>query len=218
MLTIGDRFNYNAPSILSLLRKRYGDIYTVHRLDKDTSGLVVFARNETAHRNLSVQFEAGDVNKQYIAFVEGKLVAAGTINEPIAVSVHKRNFMVVHRKGKPSITKFETIGIYGNISEVKIQLLTGRTHQIRVHFNYIGHPLLIDPKYGRHKEFYLSTIKGRRYHKTKDKIERPLVRRLTLHATELSFKHPTTDSVLEYTVPLPKDLKALKYQLEKEYG
>lgn len=218
LLTIGDRFTFNIPSLLSQLRKKYEEVYTVHRLDKDTSGIVIFARNAEAHRNLSMQFEQKDVHKKYVAFVEGATPQEGTIDEPIAESPHVKGKMVVYKKGKPSTTNFKTSQTYGNVSEVDIELLTGRTHQIRVHMAYIGHPLFIDPNYGTREEFFLSEFKGRKFKLSKDKKEKPFITRLTLHSYSLTINHPTSGDKITFECDIPKDLRALKNQLTKLYG
>lgn len=218
ILSIGDRFTFNIPSLLSMLRKKYEEVFTVHRLDKDTSGVVVFARNSDAHKSLSQQFELKSVSKKYYAFVEGKTEEEGTIDEPIAESPFVAGKMVVFKKGKPSVTHYKTIETLGNISYLDINLETGRTHQIRVHMEHIGHPLFIDPKYGNRSEVYLSEFKGRKYRLGKNKVERPFISRLTLHAHSLTFVHPKTLEQMTFKSPLPKDLKALHYQLSKIYG
>lgn len=218
MLSIGDRFTFNIPSILSQLKKQYGDIFTVHRLDKDTSGAIVFAKNAEAHKHLSQQFENKKVEKKYYAFVEGIPPSKGTIDEPIAESVYVPGKMVVHKKGKPSLTHFETVNTFGNISLIDVALETGRTHQIRVHMKHLGHPLFIDPKYGNRSEFYLSELKGRKYRLGKDREERPFIKRLTLHAYELTIAHPATNKKLTFTAEFPKDLRALNHQLTKLFG
>ncbi len=218
LLSIGDRFTFNIPSLLSQLRKKYDEVFTVHRLDKDTSGIVIFARNSEAHKHLSMQFENKTVSKKYVAFVEGTTDSEGVIDEPIAESPHVKGKMVVYKKGKPSITKYKTTNVYGNVSEVDIDLLTGRTHQIRVHMAHIGHPLFIDPNYGTREEFFLSELKGRKFRVSKGKTEKPFITRLTLHSYHLEIEHPTTNKRIVFNCELPKDLKALKNQLTKLYG
>ena len=217
ILSIGDRFNLNAPSLLSALRRRYDEVYTVHRLDKETSGVIVYALNKEAHKAISQQFENRISSKKYLAFVENQIDDEGSINSPIAESPFIKGKMVVHKKGKESLTLFKTIERFGNISLVDIDLKTGRTHQIRVHFSHIGNPLFIDSIYGRRADFFLSELKGRKYKSNKNDIERPLLKRLTLHAHKLSFNHPVTGNLMSFEAKLPKDLKALRYQLNKFY-
>lgn len=217
ILSVGDRFNLNTPSLLGMLRKKYDEVYTVHRLDKETSGVIVYALTKAAHKSLSEQFENRTTEKKYIAFVENHIEEAGTIDAPIAESPFIKGKMVIHKKGKPSLTEYKRIEKYGNISLVDINLKTGRTHQIRVHFAHIGNPLFIDSLYGHRAEFYLSEIKGRKYKSGKYKVEKPLLSRLTLHAKKLTFNHPTINKVVSLKADLPKDLKALHYQLSKFY-
>ncbi len=218
ILSIGDRFTFNIPSLLAQLRKKYEKILTVHRLDKDTSGCIVFAKTEEAHRVLSMQFEQKKVQKKYYAFVEGYPGEHGVIEEPIAESPYVAGKMVVHKKGKPSLTHYRTLSKFNHISLVDIELFTGRTHQIRVHMKHIGHPLFIDPKYGNRDHLFLSELKGRKYRLSKGKEERPFINRLTLHSYLIGFNHPITEEPMEFKAPLPKDFKALNNQLSKIFG
>ena len=116
LLTIGDRYELNTPSLLSMLRRKYNEVFTVHRLDRETSGIVIFARNKAAHKHLSQQFENRSVEKKYLAFVEGSLSVQGTIEEPIAESAYIKGKMVVHKKGKPSTTHYQLLNQYGGIA------------------------------------------------------------------------------------------------------
>lgn len=216
MLTVADRFQQESVHLQSLLRKKYGEIFTVHRLDKDTSGLVVFAKNAECHRILSMAFEERDVHKIYYAIVDGQLAEEGSIDEPLALSESRPGTMKVYKKGKPSLTTFKTLERYEWFSVAEVTLHTGRMHQIRVHMAHIGHPLFIDPIYGRRDAFYLSEWKGRKYKSGKfSDEERPLIARLTLHAWKLDFNHPFTGEKMHMEAPIPKDLRALINQAKK---
>lgn len=216
LLTIPDRYDQNLPSLQSLLRKSHGQIFTVHRLDKDTSGLIVFAKNEESHQKLSVAFEGREVEKSYLAIVNGNPPESGTITEPIAHSLHKPGMMTVAKKGKHSVSHFRKLEDFPVFSLVEVNIETGRTHQIRVHMAYIGHPLFIDDLYGQRTSFLVSELKGRKYKLAKwEEEERPLIDRQTLHAARLAFDHPVSGQRLEFTSELPKDMKALIRQVEK---
>jgi len=216
ILTVADRYNMESLHLQSLLRKRYGEIFTVHRLDRDTSGVIVFAKNAETHKLLSALFESRDIEKYYLAFVQGQTPPDGEIETFLAESQHVQGKMVVSKKGKWSHTSFRTIENFKTASFLKVRIHTGRMHQIRVHMQHIGHALLVDPQYGGQEALYLSELKGRKYRPTKDEDgERPLVYRLTLHAYQLKFAHPITGEQLEIVADLPKDLRALLNQLQK---
>ena len=215
LLTIPDRFGKDI-SLKQLLKARYGDIFTVHRLDRDTSGIVVFAKNEAAHKHLSLQFENRETKKIYNGLVLGKpAVESGTINEPITEHPVKKGLMTVYRKGKESITEYEVLDNYRHFSWMQFRILTGRTHQIRVHMKHVGHPIVCDELYGDGKPVFISQIK-QRYNLSKEELEeRPLLNRLALHSAQLSFKGLSGEDV-DLEAPLPKDLRALLNQLNKQ--
>ena len=188
---------------------------TVHRLDKDTSGLIVFAKNEETHKNLSVQFEERKTEKTYAGLVIGSLVTPkGTINKPIAENTVKRGMMIIHQRGKESITDFEVIEDFGIFSWMHFRIHTGRTHQIRVHMKDIGHPVACDSLYGDGKPILLSSFKSKFKLSKKEEEERPILSRLALHAYRLKFK-AIDGSAVELEAALPKDLRATLQQLEK---
>ncbi len=216
LLTIPDRFAPEKINLKDLLKQKFGEIFTVHRLDKDTSGVICFAKTEEAHRSLSLQFEKRSTRKQYLAIVEGRIhKESDRIDQPIAKHLSKPGKMVVSKKGKAAITEYQLLESFKHFSLVQANILTGRTHQIRVHFAFIGHPLAIDPLYGKREAFFLSEIKGRRYNLGKDQEERPLVSRLSLHAHSLTLQHPTTGEEMTIQAEVPKDLRAMINQLRK---
>ncbi|NRB62064.1 MAG: RluA family pseudouridine synthase [Saprospiraceae bacterium] len=216
LLSIPDRFKPDLPNLQHILREQFQAIYTVHRLDRDTSGIMCFAKNEQAHKHLSEQFESRTIKKTYLAFTEGyPPEESGLIDQPIAANPGKPGRMMVHSKGKPSQTGYTVKERFKHHAILEIQLHTGRTHQIRVHLAYIGSPLLVDPVYGKRDSFFLSSIKGKKYHQGKSKEERPLVTRLTLHASELWCIHPSTQEKMHWKAEMPKDLSALQRQFSK---
>jgi 23S rRNA pseudouridine955/2504/2580 synthase/23S rRNA pseudouridine1911/1915/1917 synthase len=212
ILTIPDREGNIA--LKNWLQEKFGDIFTVHRLDKDTSGIVVFARNEQTHKDLSLQFENRETRKIYNGLVLGvPFQRSGVINEPIAEHPSKKGVMTVYRKGKESITEYEVLESYRLFSWMQFRILTGRTHQIRVHMKHLGHPIVCDPIYGDGKPVYISAIK-RNYKRSKEtEEERPILSRLALHAARLQFELKGQSFDLE--AELPKDMRALLQQLNK---
>lgn len=216
LLTVPDRFDHVTPNLIGMLKKRYGNVLTVHRLDRDTSGLIVFAKSAAAHKNLSEQFANGEVEKYYRTIVHNiPQESEGVIENRIVESSTTRGKMIVHKKGKESKSKYKLLKAFNHYSLLEIRIYTGRTHQIRVHMNSIGHPVLGDGKYGPSGSFYLSSIKRRKFKLQKDTLERPLLTRQALHSYQLGFKHPTTSEPLTFTGQLPKDMKATIQQLEK---
>jgi len=215
LLSIPDREGKEI-SLKIVLKEKYGNIFTVHRLDKDTSGLIVFAKNETAHKFLSMQFESRQTTKIYHGLVTGEPhEKSGMIEAPIMEHPAKNGTMIIHRNGKESITAYETLESFSAYSWMRFQIYTGRTHQVRVHARHLGHPIVCDTVYGDGKPLLLSTLKHKKFKLSKNELEeRPLLNRLALHASLLSFQ-TQQGSVVELVAPLPKDLKAVLQQLNK---
>lgn len=162
----------------------------VHRIDKDTSGLLMVAKNDVAHRNLVEQLMAKTVTRKYTALVHGHIPHEfGTIDAPIGRNPKDRQAMDVVDNGKEAITHFNVIENFNKYTLVECQLETGRTHQIRVHMKYIGYPLVGDPKYGPKKTM---DIGGQ-----------------ALHAGLIGFTHPRTGEYIERTAPLPEEFEKL---------
>ncbi|HZA89264.1 MAG TPA: RluA family pseudouridine synthase [Solirubrobacterales bacterium] len=160
----------------------------VHRLDRDTSGLLVVAANEDAHRELSRQVREREVGRRYVALVEGRVGSrSGTIDAPVGRDHRARERMTVGgRRPREARTHFEVVELLPQDTLVDVSLETGRTHQIRTHFAAIGHPVAGDPRYGHAKRHGL----GRQF----------------LHASGLSFRHPVTGAEMSFTSELPPDL------------
>jgi len=216
VLVIPDRFNSDLPSLNRLLESKIGQrIWVVHRLDRDTSGVMCFAKNEEMHRYLSQLFEAHDVGKFYAGIVMGRVIPEeGRIEAPIAEHPTQKGKMVTARKGKASVTDYKVVEQWALHSLVQFQIHTGRTHQIRVHMQSIGHPIVCDELYGDGKPFLLSTIKKKFKLSEKEETERPLMSRLGLHAYRLML-HKPDGTLLDVEAPLPKDLAACVNQLNK---
>ena len=214
MLSIPDRVQ-SQPSLKDILFDEYGTIFTVHRLDKETSGVIVFAKNEASHKNLSQQFENRETEKYYTGLVTGQLEEKeGSVSVPIIEHPVKKGLMTTSSKGKESVTEYRTEEEFGVYSLVKFRILTGRTHQIRVHMNYLGHPIACDELYGTGKPILLSSLKKRYNLSKKEEEERPILSRLALHAGKLLFRD-MAGQLQTIEAPLPKDMRALLQQLRK---
>jgi 23S rRNA pseudouridine1911/1915/1917 synthase len=214
LLSIPDR-EQSQVSLKELLQERYGEIYTVHRLDKDTSGVIVFAKDTTTHKYLSQLFESRNIEKYYQAIVLGSPVNDnGTIDAPIAEHAIEKGMMIIHQRGKPSLTDYEVVQRFRFYSLVQFQIHTGRTHQIRVHSKNMGHPIACDPLYGDGKPILLSTIKKKFKLGKHTEEERPMLNRVALHSYKIKFTD-ANDKPVYLVAELPKDMRALLQQLEK---
>ncbi len=170
----------------------------VHRIDKDTSGLIIVAKNDTAHLNLSKQIQDRKVKKTYIALVRGVIKEnEATINMPIGRSSKDRKKMAVTKDGKEAITHFKVLKRYNGFTLLEVKIETGRTHQIRVHLSEIGYPVVGDEVYSNGKNPF--GVKGQ-----------------MLHAEKLELKHPRTGKDLTFEAPVPKYFENIINQLEKE--
>jgi len=189
-------------------------IFTVHRIDCDTSGLVVFAKNEETHRRLSTAFEGRDVAKRYIAIVHGRPSWQETACDlPLIPNGNKLHQTIIDKyQGKKSLTRFILLHCAGNYSVIEALPETGRTHQIRVHAAALGHPVVCDSMYGKGKPVMLSEIKRNWHGDIFD--EKPLLARLGLHAAEIAI---TAESI-NLKAPLPRDMSALINQIKKING
>lgn len=214
LLSIPDRAQ-SERSLKEMLLQRYGNIYTVHRLDKDTSGIILFAKTEEAHHYFCQLFENRKMQKFYLGVVKGKVEPpTGLIEAPIAEHPTLKGSMAIHRSGKASSTGYEVLASNPFFSLVKFELFTGRTHQIRIHAKHIGHPLACDPLYGDGEPVKLSAYK-KNYKLSKNELEeRPMISRLALHAYQLQFENEAGE-LIEFTATAPKEFTVLMKQLEK---
>ena len=197
--------------------REYTGLPTMHlvfRLDRETSGLVVFAKNAETHKYLSQLFEGRQIKKYYVGIVKGEPIpSTGDIEAPIAEHPVLKGTMVVHRTGKASHTGYEVIDANRFYSLVRFQLFTGRTHQIRVHAKHMGHPLACDPLYGDGLPVLLSSVK-KKFKFSKTEEERPIINRVALHAYQLSFQNAEGKEIF-IEAPIPKEFTALMNQLHK---
>jgi 23S rRNA pseudouridine1911/1915/1917 synthase len=169
----------------------------VHRLDKDTSGLLVVAKNDEAHHNLAAQLKERRVTRRYLALVHGRVKEdSGVIDAPVGRDPRDRQRMAVTaRNSREAVTRYKVLERPGDYTLLELKLETGRTHQIRVHLAFIGHPVAGDPKYGPHRPHF--GLAGQ-----------------FLHAAVLGFNHPRTGAYLEFSAPLPPELEAILRELK----
>ncbi|MDR0400859.1 MAG: RNA pseudouridine synthase [Treponema sp.] len=220
-----DRLDRLVEAVLAAGSSR---LWMLHRIDRDTSGLVVFAKDGETHRRLSAAFEDRRVGKRYIAVVHGRPGwEDAACDLPLIPNGNKKHQTIVDKyRGKKSLTKFRYLGGAGNYSVLEARPETGRTHQIRVHLASLGHPVVCDPLYGSGKPVFLSSFKPLWRGDPLD--ERPLLDRLGLHAAELVLPGPEgkaedgdcgkEGAALRLCAPLAKDMAALINQMEKRGG
>lgn len=182
-----DGWEKDSEYLVKMLEEKYGKVFIVHRLDKITSGVMVFARDAETHRALNTQFENHDAQKTYHAILEGNPKWEEKIaRHPLRSNVgHKHRTMVDDKNGKPSETRFRVIKRFEESALVEAKPMTGRTHQIRVHAYALGHPLIEDVLYGSRDRYG---------------FPRPM-----LHAQTLSFIHPATNERVKFSTPHPAD-------------
>ncbi|MCK9170583.1 MAG: RluA family pseudouridine synthase [Treponema sp.] len=219
LLIAADRYDADAPRLDLTAEKEFGRLFAVHRIDKDTSGVLVYARNAESHRTLSMQFENREVEKTYHCLINGRpLWQTLHVDLPLQPDGDTRHRTVVNRRfGKPSVTDFKLLGICGPYSWIEAKPRTGRTHQIRVHLAENGLCIVCDPLYsGNQKPIKLSDFK-KNWHGDEFE-EQPLLNRLALHAYQLTIMHPKTGERMTFTAPYPKDMDATRRQLAKIYG
>jgi len=203
--TLANALLHYEPSLATLDRAGI-----VHRLDKNTSGLMVVARSELAQKNLVEQLQTHAVSREYSAIVYGHMISGGTVDAPIGRDPKDRirQAVVEEGEGKEAVTHYRVIDRFAHHTHVKCILETGRTHQIRVHMSHIEHPLIADPMYGGKIRFPK---------KADEKLKEVLKKfnRQALHAKKLTLSHPITGEEMSWKASLPKDLQDLLQALEK---
>jgi 23S rRNA pseudouridine1911/1915/1917 synthase len=174
----------------------------IHRLDKDTSGLLVITRNLISHTKLVSDLQKRQIKREYVAIVNGVVTTGGTIKAPIGRHPTKRTLMAVKEGGRPSTTHYRVLERFSAHTYLKVILETGRTHQIRVHLTHIGYPIVGDPTYGK---------RIRMPKKCSDTLRKTLenFKHQALHAQRLELKHPSAGKTMEWEVEPPEDMKKL---------
>ncbi len=195
--TLVNALLYHDPTLALLPRAGI-----IHRLDKDTSGLLVVARNLTAHTKLIAQMQAHEVKREYIAVVNGVVTSGATIDAPIGRHPTQRTHMSVNASGKSAITHYRINERFPAHTCINVSLQTGRTHQIRVHMTHIGHPLVGDQTYGGRLKIPLQCPENLKY-------MLQTFKRQALHAKKLALHHPDTGELMSWEAPIPEDLNIL---------
>jgi len=186
----------------------------VHRLDRDTTGVMIVVKDEASRGWIGRQFEARRVKKRYLAVVEGEVeLDSDLIALPLARDKkHPENMTVDRREGRDAVSVYTVLERFDGFSLVRVEPETGRTHQIRVHLAAIGHPVVCDAQYGRREDLSLSDLTGE---SPGASDAAPLIRRQALHAHSITFRHPGTKQPATYTAPLPADIERLLAALRK---
>ena len=195
--TLANALLYYDPTLSRLDR-----VGIVHRLDKNTSGLMVVARNEKSQKYLVEQLQNHSIDREYSAIVYGHMIAGGTVDEPIGRDSRDRVKQAVSQSGKEALTHYRAIDRFKSHTHVKAILETGRTHQIRVHLSYVGHSLIGDPMYGGRVRFPK---------KASEELKKALLsfKRQALHSKKLTLKHPISGEMMSWKAPLPDDMQEL---------
>ena len=210
----------DAYSLREWTHKRYpgSGVYVVHRIDKLVSGVVLFARTPEAHRTYSMAFEHGRVDKRYLAIVEGSdCQDNGEIEIPLVESPKSPPVLPAPdtKRSRMHRTTFRVLERFRRFAVLEVRLWTGFRHQIRVHLKAIGHPLAVDPVYGRRSLLALSDIKGRNRYRGKQLPEPSIIERVSLHAQSIQFEEYPTGELRRIEAPLPRDIQYLLKALRK---
>ncbi len=216
--TLVNALSFHCKNQLSGVKQSLGDSIVarpgiVHRLDKDTSGLMVIAKDDSTHAKLAKQFSGRTIVREYWALVWGRFdKPRGVIEAALGRNKSDRKKIAVTAGGKHAVTEYEVLKVFEFLSLVRLKLLTGRTHQIRVHLHHIGHPVFGDPTYGGRRIAW-GGLDRRKKERVHDLLK--LISRQTLHAKTIGFVHPTTNQHLHFESELPDDFRAVLTAVQK---
>lgn len=215
LLTIPGGGESEKDCLRDLLQAEYGPLWVVHRLDRDTSGVIVFARTSQAHQSLNAQFEQREVHKVYHAFISGRpLWNQFEARQPLWVDGDRQHRTVIHsQKGKPASTSLKVVEVFHGYTLIEACPHTGYTHQVRVHLAATGFPIVGDPLYGNGIGILLSSVKA--HYKATQSPEIPLLDRVGLHARSIQFRHPLQEELVSFDAPYPRDFAVTLTQLRK---
>ncbi len=213
LLISPDRWDKEKTNLMDMVHAHLSpEYFNAHRLDRDTSGVIVCGKTKEALNSLCLQFERGDVEKEYLALVCGAPpLASGEIDQPLAEDPEQPGRMKCVRHGKDAITRYDTEQAFRGWTLLRLRPQTGRTHQLRAHMKALGCPILADPWYGDGQPLVLSRFK--RGYKPSNHEEHPLIARLALHAYRLTVQHPARSERIVIEAPVPKDMRTAIRQL-----
>lgn len=215
ILAVPDRYNPNIINLKQLLYEKYGEIFVVHRLDKGTSGIMIYAKDAQTHKAFNDMFENQEIEKIYHVLVRGIFPKNEIdIDIPIMPSQGRKGMSIPSARGKQSLTKVKVLDRYDRATMLECDLVTGRSHQIRVHLSTLGFPLYVDVDYGGYESFKISDFK-KRFNLKKNTEERPILDRLSMHAYSMKFIHPRTNNEVYIKADYHRDFAAMVQLLGK---